>query len=119
MALPLSFSYSPIIKKIWTPAWTLYSSAWTLWILAALYWVIDVRGWRWWTFPLVIVGMNSLAMYLMGQLLKGWVAGAMTVYLGSEIFSGPYGATIRAAAVFVVFWLVCLYLFRSKIFFRV
>jgi heparan-alpha-glucosaminide N-acetyltransferase len=118
-AIALSFTVCPVVKKIWTPAWTLYSGAWVLWMLAWLYWVIDVRGWRGWTFPLVIVGMNSLAMYLMGMLFKGWVSGRWQVYFGDGIFAGAYGPTFEAIAVFAVFWLVCLYLYRSKIFFRV
>jgi len=119
LAVAFSFTLCPLVKKIWTPAWTLYSGAWVLSILAGLYWVIDVRGWKAWTFPLVIVGMNSLAMYLMGMLLKGWVAGRFKVYFGDQVFAGPYGPMWEAIAVFAVFWLICLYLYRSKIFFRV
>jgi len=119
VAVALSFTLCPVVKKIWTPAWTLYSGAWVLWILALLYWTIDIRGWKAWTFPLVVVGMNSLAMYLMGMSLRGWVADRFEAYLGDQIFAGDYGPTIEAIAVFAVFWLVCLYLYRSKIFFRV
>ncbi len=119
LAVALSYTCCPIVKKIWTPAWTLYSGAWVLWILGALYWIVDIRGWKAWTFPLVIVGMNSLAIYLMSMLLKRSVSDGLQTYLGDQIFSGPYGPTIQAAAVFVVFWLTCLYLYRSKIFFRV
>ncbi len=118
-AVLLSFTVCPVVKKIWTPAWTLYSGAWVVWILAALYWFVDVRGWKAWTFPLVVVGMNPLAMYLMGMLVKRPVAGYWKVYLGDEIFAGPYGPTVEAIAVFAVFWVACLYLYRSKIFFRV
>lgn len=118
-AVAISYTCCPIVKKIWTPAWTLYSGAWVLWILAALYWIVDIRGWQAWTFPLVIVGMNSLAMYLMSMLLKRWVADRFETYLGEQLFSGPYGPTVQAVAVFSVFWLTCLYLYRSKIFFRV
>ncbi|MFK8112840.1 MAG: acyltransferase family protein [Rubripirellula sp.] len=136
IAVLLSYTVCPVVKKIWTPAWTLYSGAWVVWILAGLYWIIDVRGWKKWTLPLVIVGMNSLAMYLMGSLLKGWVSERLQVYLGDEwlrawlsqswnlelsknLFAGPYGATIQAAMVFGVFWLACLYLYRNKMFFRI
>ena len=118
-AVAFSFSLCPVVKKIWTPAWTLYSGAWVFWILGGLYWIVDIRGWKAWTVPLVIVGMNSLAIYLMSMLLKQWVANCLEVYFGEQIFSGPYGATIEAGAVFVIFWLTCLYLYRSKIFFRV
>ena len=54
-AVVASFTVCPIVKKIWTPAWTLFSGAWVLWTLAGLYYVIDVRGWKRWTFPLVVV----------------------------------------------------------------
>lgn len=136
VAVIMSYTVCPVVKKIWTPAWTLYSGAWVLWILAALYWVIDVRGWKFWTLPLVIVGVNSLAMYLMGSLLKGWVSDRFQVYFGDEwfrtwvkngfrieipedIFSGVYGPTIQAAMVFVVFWLACYYMYRNKIYLRI
>ena len=119
IAILASFTVCPIIKKIWTPAWVLYSGGIVLWILAGLYWFIDVLGFRKWTWPFVIVGMNSLAMYLMGSLMKGWVVACWKAYLGKDIFSGSYGPTLQAIAVFIVLWLFCVYLYRQKIFFRI
>jgi predicted acyltransferase len=119
LAVTLSVTVCPIVKKIWTPSWTLYSGAWVLWMLAGLYWLIDVKGWRRWTFPLVVVGMNSLAMYMMAMLLRGWVSDRLRVYLGKEYFAGSYAPTVEAVAVFAVLWLICFYLYRRKIFIRV
>ncbi len=119
MAIIASYTVCPIVKKIWSPAWVLYSGAWVLWILAALYFVIDVRGWRSWTFPLIVVGTNSLAIYLMSNLLKPWISGCLETYFGDQIFAGTYGPVMQAICVFAVLWLVCLYLYRSKIFIRV
>ncbi|NND97548.1 MAG: DUF5009 domain-containing protein [Pirellulaceae bacterium] len=119
VAIAASYTLCPIVKKIWTPAWTLYSGAWVIWMLALLYWVIDVLGLRRWTWPLVIVGMNSLAMYLMFMLMKGWIIAGYKTYLGKDVFTGVYGPTLQAIAVFVVLWLICLYLYRNKIFFRI
>src|SRR5207253_820030 len=39
----------PIVKRIWTPSWTIFSAGWVSLILAAYYHVIDVRGYRRWT----------------------------------------------------------------------
>ena len=36
----------PVVKRIWTPSWALFSSGWCCLILAALYAVIDVLQWR-------------------------------------------------------------------------
>ncbi|MFQ5732793.1 MAG: acyltransferase family protein, partial [Planctomycetaceae bacterium] len=61
VAIPgCDWSLCPIVKRIWTPSWAVFSAGWTFWMLAAFYWVIDVRGWKAWSFPLVVVGMNSI-----------------------------------------------------------
>src|SRR3989442_4232729 len=48
----------PLVKRIWTPSWAIYSSGWVVLILAGLYYVIDLKGYRGWTFPFLVVGMN-------------------------------------------------------------
>src|SRR3954451_13181011 len=74
----------PVVKRIWTPSWTLFSAGWASLLLAAFYAVLDARGRRGaptaeteakgrkgrraadqaarfpgWAFPLVVIGMNS------------------------------------------------------------
>ena len=71
----------PIIKRIWTPSFAVYSAGWTTLMLAAFYWVVEVRGWRRWTFPLVVVGMNSIAAYVIGNAFGGWFNGASRAWL--------------------------------------
>ena len=51
----------PIVKRIWTPSWTLWSGGVCLYFVAVFSWIIDVKGYRRWAFPLVVVGMNSNA----------------------------------------------------------
>jgi predicted acyltransferase len=112
----------PSVKRIWTPAWTLYSTGWCCLILAGLYGVIDVVGWRRWTFPLVVVGMNSIAIYCMSMLLKPWAARTLKTHLGEDIFllAGPaYEPTVTAVLVGSLFWLACYWLYRQKIFVRI
>ena len=64
----------PVVKRIWTPSWTLYSAGWASLLLAAFYAVIDVRGAKGWAFPLVVVGMNSIAMYCLSHLESDFIA---------------------------------------------
>lgn len=112
----------PIIKRIWTPTWALFSTGWCCWILASLYAIIDVAGWRRWSMFLVVVGMNSIAVYMMGQLLRGWTAGRLRVHFGQSPFEllGPdYVPMLTDTAVGLVFWLVCLWMARQRIFVRV
>jgi predicted acyltransferase len=109
----------PLVKRIWTPSWAVYSAGWTFLMLAAFYWVIDLRGRRGWAFPLVVVGMNSIAMYCMSMLMKPWVRERLRTHLGQSLFAGPYGPIVLSAGVLLVLWLVCLWLYRRKIFLRI
>jgi predicted acyltransferase len=110
----------PIVKRIWTPSWALYSAGWTFFLLASFYAAIDLLGFRGWAWPFVVVGMNSIAIYCMAQLLKGWIAGRWQMHLGSWWFADPiYGPAYKAAAVLLVLWLVCVWMYRQKIFVRI
>jgi predicted acyltransferase len=119
LGLVLDANVCPIVKRIWTPSWVVYSTGWTCWMLAAFYAVIDVAGFRRWAFPLVIVGMNSIAIYLMAQLMKPFVAATLRTHFGSDIFAGPYGPLVRGSSTLLIFWLICLWLYRQKIFIKI
>jgi predicted acyltransferase len=111
----------PLVKRIWTPSWALWSTGWCALILGTLYWAVDVRQWRGWSFPLVIVGMNSLAIYAMGMLLRPWTAKTFQTHLGADIFKvlGPANAPfMQATVVGLMFWLACWWLHRRRIFLR-
>ena len=59
----------PIVKRIWTPAWVLFSGGWCFWLLAFFYGIIDMAAGEAWAFPLVVVGMNSIAIYCLVHLI--------------------------------------------------
>jgi heparan-alpha-glucosaminide N-acetyltransferase len=112
-------SLCPIVKRIWTPSWVVYSTGWSCWMLAAFFAIIDVAGFRRWAFPLIVVGMNSIAIYLMAQLMKPFVAGSLRTHFGPDLLGGPYGPLIRGTSTLLVFWLICLWLYRQKIFIKI
>lgn len=68
--LPVSFTpLVPMIKKLWTASFAIFAAGWTCWMLAVFYAIVE--GWRSWTFPFVVVGMNSIAMYIFAGVFKG------------------------------------------------
>jgi len=77
----------PLVKRIWTPSWAIYSTGWCCLILAGLYAVIDVVRFRRWALPLVVVGVNSIAIYCMSMLLKRWAAATWQTHFGADIFT--------------------------------
>lgn len=108
----------PIIKHIWTSSMVLWSGGWSFLLLALFYVVIDVIGLRRWVFPLVVVGSNAIAVYLVTRLidfrhLSDPIVGGLARHLG------PYGELLRVAAVVGVIWLILLYMYRKKTFVRV
>jgi predicted acyltransferase len=119
LGLLLGYTACPIVKRIWTPSWAVYSAGWTFLMLAAFYWVIDLQGWRAWAFPLVVVGMNSITMYCMAQLSKGRVRQTLKTHFGQDLFGGFYGPVVQPLAILFVLWLVCLWLYRQRIFVRI
>jgi predicted acyltransferase len=112
----------PLVKRIWTPSWALFSSGLCSLILAILFTVIDVVGWRKWSFPLVVVGMNSIAVYVMGMLLRPWTASTLRTHFGQDLFQILGSANepfVRMTLVGLMFWLACLWMYRNKIFIRI
>lgn len=114
--------YCPSIKRIWTPSWAIFSTGWCCLILATLYLVVDVFRLRWLAFPLVVVGMNSILIYCMSMTLKGWTAKQLQTHFGENVFtfyghvSAYWQPTVQATLVGLVFWLVCFYCYRRKLF---
>jgi predicted acyltransferase len=60
----------PLVKKIWTASFAIFSGGIACLALALFYAVIDMAGWKAWSFPFVVVGMNSIAMYVFSGTLK-------------------------------------------------
>lgn len=112
----------PVVKRIWTPSWVLFSGGWCLLILAGLYLIIDVWNKRAWTFPFKVVGMNSIAAYMISWLFVSFITDALLRHLGRhsfEIFGGTYEPLLLGAGVMLVEWLILWWMYWRKIFLRV
>ena len=119
LALVTGTTICPVIKKLWTPSWAFYSGAVVLWAFALFYWFIDIKGHKAWTFPLVVVGMNSIAIYVAYQLTGGWIRSIGKTWLGNDLFEGTYGALASSLVVLAVLWTFCYWLYRRKVFIRI
>ena len=111
----------PIIKRIWTPSFAVYSAGWTTLMLAAFYWAVEVRGWRRWAFPLVVVGMNSIAAYVIGNAFGGWFRSATRAWGGllAPLLGDVWTPVLQRALFALTAWVVLLWLYRRRVFFKV
>ena len=110
--------WNPLVKRIWTASFTLYSTGWVVLMLLAFYWLIEVKGYRKWAFPLVVVGMNSIFIYSVGQVLKGWIDRAVAVFTFRYTFIGDLAPVAQACTVLLVMWYMCYWLYQRRIYFK-
>jgi predicted acyltransferase len=122
IALGLAVSpWVPLIKRIWTPSFAVYAAGWTTLMLLAFYWVIEVVGWKKWSVPLVVVGMNSIAAYVLGNAFGGWFRSFSGAWVGG--LKEPLGAAWFPVFQHLLFagaaWGVLYWLYRRRVFFKV
>jgi predicted acyltransferase len=112
----------PIVKRIWTPSWTLFSGGICFLFLAGFCWVIEAKGYKKWAFPLIVIGMNSMAAYLIAHLTPAFLMSTLRIHLGEHFFAfagvglQPF---FEGLAVLAVFWLMLYWMYRKKIFLRI
>jgi len=109
----------PIVKRLWTASWTLYSTGWVLLMMIGFVLLIDVAGWRKPAFPLLVVGMNSIFIYSAGFLVKGSINRWVETFSGGFKFVGTLAPVAQGCAVMLVLWYLCYWLYKHKIFIKV
>ena len=112
----------PVVKRIWTPSWTLVSGGWVCLLLAAFYWVIDVRGKRRWAYGLCAVGMNSIAMYCMAHLWDRFLSQSFKIHFGWNLFSRlapPWSNFVPLLLAWCVMWWICVWMDRKRLYIRI
>ena len=113
---------NPIIKRIWTSSYTLYSGGLVVLILAGFYALIELKGWKRWVFPLLVIGANSIAVYVMSWTMESFVSSALVRHLGTApflVFGPPFEPVLRGFGVLLVFWLILFWMYRRRIFLRI
>ncbi|MBN9660260.1 MAG: DUF5009 domain-containing protein [Acidobacteria bacterium] len=112
----------PIVKRIWTPAWTLFSGGVCFLMLAGFCWPIETKGYKKWAFPLLVIGMNSIAAYLIAHLFPDFIASSFRIHLGPNAFrflGDGLTPLVEGAALLLSFWLILFWMYRRKLFLRV
>ena len=123
----------PINKQLWTSSFSLFMAGLDFVLLAGFIYLIDDLGYKRIVQPLVVFGMNAIAIYMLSELLAialmsiHWHAAAGTISLQSWLFdhcfaplASPYDAALVWALAFVLLMYVAAYaLYRRKWFIRV
>lgn len=106
-----------ISRNVWTSSFVLYSAGWCFLLLAFFYWIIDVKGYKKWTFFLVVIGMNAITIWV-GQRLIDFEFTANALFLGFSKYLGILAPIFLALSVLLLKWLFLWFLYRRRIFLK-
>jgi predicted acyltransferase len=127
-------AWFPINKPLWTSSYVFFTSGLALQFLALCYWLIDIKGYKAWTKPFVIFGVNAIVLFV-GTGVMGRLMGLIKVpkadggrqsihgYMYDHAFASwlpPKPASLAFAISFILLWLFLMWLlYRKRIFIKI
>jgi len=88
----------PLNKALWTSSYVWFTAGAAAVFLAFCYALIDLRGWKAWSWPFVILGRNAIALFVL--------SGLMTKFLSFHKVSGPDGNPVSMLRYIYTTWFV-------------
>ena len=111
------YAVVPMIGRLMTLTFAMTSVGWTLLVFTYFYLVMDGFVLRAWAAPLAIVGRNALILYITYRLFREWAEKSAKLVLPPSV--GTLRPLFVALLVAAIFWLLCFWLYRRRIFFKV
>lgn len=112
----------PVVKRIWTPSWTLASGGGCFLFLAFFYWIADVANYKSAFFFLTVIGLNSIAAYVIADGFGGFLRESLYIHLGrhyDQLLGAPYATLVQGLLVLTLEWLILYWMYRKKIFIKI
>lgn len=114
---------NPIVKRIWTPAWTIFSGGICFLFLTLFYFVVDVKGYKRWSFFLMVIGANSIAAYCIadGGVLS-YIKKSLYIHLGKQydqLLGAPYASLVSGGLSLFFVWLILNWMYKKRIFIKI
>lgn len=109
-----------IIKNIWTPAFVLASAGISCIALGLFHLLMEGCGIRAWAFPLRVVGLNALFIYVCTHAINFHELNARIAGGSIQRFvPGPWQPAAINASFLLVAWFLCYALYRRRIFIKI
>ncbi|GAB4015073.1 acyltransferase family protein [Spirosoma koreense] len=109
----------PVNKNLWTSSFVLVAGGWSLLMLSLFYWLIDMLQFRRWTFFFIVIGMNSILIYLSERFID-FEYTTHSLFSGLlHFFSEPVQAVGSVFAFLAVKWIFLYFLYKKNTFLRV
>lgn len=124
----------PINKWLWSSSYAILTAGIATICLALCYWFIDVKGYRRWSFPFIIYGMNAIIIYVLSSIVERIMkiitltfsdgsTKQLHIFIYEKLFvswANPINASLFYAMMYVLIWLgVATLLYYKKIFIKI
>ena len=110
----------PINKRLWSSSFVLFVGGWSLLFLSVFYLIIDVAGYKKWTFPFMLIGVNSILIYLAAEGMVDFKYTSNFVFGGLiHMASENWQATLAAISVVITQLALLYFLYKNKIFLKI
>lgn len=109
----------PVIKRIWTSSFVVFSAGWCYLLLALSYLIIDVWGYKKWAFVFIVIGMNSISAFVATQVFDFKHVGNVLVGGFARWLSPEWRYMVQHSAALVIVWLILWWMYRKKSFIKV
>ena len=107
--------FVPVVMKMWTTSYGLMSAGCACLMLLFFYWVIDIRRYRKWAFPLTVIGMNAIFIYMFTSLIH--LDPIVNVFTKGIVRVLPNSALLfQQVAILVVEWAILFWMYKRKTF---
>jgi len=111
-------SFHPNVKKIWNSTFVLLSSGMCFGLLALFYWIIDIKGYTKWSFPLKVIGVNAITVYVLSHVLD-FAEIANFVLFGFKQYLGAYFEAFKIIGGFGIIYLLLWYMYKNRTFIKI
>lgn len=112
--------FFPINKRLWTSSFVLYTAGWSLMLLSIFYLIIDVAGFRRWAFLFILIGANSILIYMCAEGLVNFRYTADYIFAGMiRQFPLVWQPVLSTTSVTIVQLGLLYVLYRNKIFLKI
>jgi len=109
----------PFNKNLWSSSFATLVGGISMLLLAVFYYIIDVKGYKKWAFFFVVIGMNSILIYMSGHFIDWrYTTNAFFEWL-TQLAGTPYDLVVFALCYIAVKWAFLYFLYKKKVFLKV
>jgi predicted acyltransferase len=109
----------PINKHLWSSSFIMLTGGMSFLSFALFYWIIDILKYQKWTFFFIIIGMNSLTIYMTYRLID---FGHTSRLLFEGLYSGApekWHPVFESLGALAIVWIFLYVLYRYRIFVKI